>query len=81
METTHTFAGNDWIVLNVGGHRFETSLQTLTWVPNTFLASLFSGRYEARTNDDGAYCIDRDGMATSSLRYFSFQRHLSRLAV
>ena len=60
MERTHTFASN-WVVLNVGGVRFETSLQTLTSVPHTFLASMFSGRYAARTNDDGAYCIDRNG--------------------
>ena len=59
MERTHTFASN-WIVLNVGGVRFETSLQTLTSVPNTFLGSMFSGRYEAQTNE-GAHCIDRNG--------------------
>jgi len=63
MECTHTF-GSNWIVLNVGGVRFETSLQTLTSVSGTFLAAMFSGRHEARINAEGAYCIDRDGRAT-----------------
>jgi hypothetical protein len=60
MERTHTFA-NNWIVLNVGGVRFETSLQTLTSVPHTFLDSMFSGRYPLLANAEGACCIDRDG--------------------
>jgi KaiC/GvpD/RAD55 family RecA-like ATPase len=44
MEKAHTFQ-NSTIVLSVGGHRFETSRQTLTSVSGTYLASMFSGRY------------------------------------
>jgi hypothetical protein len=60
MEKTHSFQKNK-ILLNVGGHRFETSLQTLTSVPATYFASLFSGRYELDLDAEGTYSIDRDG--------------------
>ena len=43
MEKAHTFQ-NSTIVLSVGGHRFETSRQTLTSVSGSYLASMFSGR-------------------------------------
>ena len=36
-----------WTVkLNVGGHHFTTSLQTLTKDPNSMLAAMFSGKFE-----------------------------------
>jgi hypothetical protein len=60
MEKVHTFQTGQ-ILLNVGGHRFETSVQTLTSVPNTRFASMFSGRFELTPNADGAYFLDRDG--------------------
>jgi hypothetical protein len=59
-ENAHTFQ-NDIILLNVGVHRFETSRQTLTSVPDTYFASLFSGRFALTPNAEGAYFIDRDG--------------------
>jgi hypothetical protein len=43
MEGSHTFQTTK-IVLSVGGHRFETSRQTLTSVSGSYLASMFSGR-------------------------------------
>ena len=49
------------IQLNVGGHRFTTSLQTLTKDPNSMLAAMFSGKFEMKPADDGAFFIDRDG--------------------
>ncbi|PFX29375.1 uncharacterized protein LOC111324926 [Stylophora pistillata] len=49
------------IQLNVGGHRFTTSLQTLTKDPNSMLAAMFSGKFEMKPTDDGAFFIDRDG--------------------
>ena len=49
------------IRLDVGGHKFTTSLQTLTSVPDTYFASLFSGRFALTPNAEGAYFIDRDG--------------------
>ena len=47
--------------LNVGGHCFKTSVQTLTKDPNTMLAAMFSGKFEMKPCEDGAYFIDRDG--------------------
>jgi hypothetical protein len=61
MERTHTFQKKK-ILLNVGGHRFETSLQTLTSVPDTYFESLFSGRFELALDAEGTYSIDRDGV-------------------
>jgi hypothetical protein len=62
MEKAHTFQSSQIILLNVGGHRFETSLQTLTSIPDTYLSSMFSGRFELTPDDDdGAYYIERDG--------------------
>ena len=59
-ENAHAFQSNR-IHLNVGGHRFETSRQTLTSVPDTCLESMFSGRHELTPDADGTYFIDRDG--------------------
>ena len=41
-EKASTERKSSWIKLNVGGHRFETSLQTLTSVPDTYFSSYFS---------------------------------------
>ena len=60
MEKAHTFQTSK-ILLNVGGHRFETSLQSLTSVPHTYFASLFSGRFELVSDAEGVYFIGRDG--------------------
>jgi hypothetical protein len=49
------------VQLNVGGHRFETSLETLTSVPDSFFAAMFSGRFALAPGADGSYFIDRDG--------------------
>ncbi|XP_032401295.1 SH3KBP1-binding protein 1 isoform X2 [Xiphophorus hellerii] len=50
----------DIIHLNVGGKRFSTSRQTLTWVPDSFFSSLLSGRISTLKDDEGAIFIDRD---------------------
>ena len=60
MHKAHTFQTNK-IRLDVGGRKFTTSLQTLTSVPDTYLASLFSGRFELTHDAEGEYFIDRDG--------------------
>ena len=49
------------INLNVGGHRFTTSAQTLTKDSNSMLAAMFSGRFDLNPLGDGAVFIDRDG--------------------
>ena len=50
----------DIIQLNVGGRRFTTSKQTLTWIPDSFFASLLSGRIPSIRDEVGAIFIDRD---------------------
>jgi hypothetical protein len=47
--------------LNVGGHRFETSVQTLRQVPGNIFDAYFSGRYAQDACTDGSIFIDRDG--------------------
>ena len=47
--------------LNVGGHHFTTSIQTLTKDPKSMLAAMFSGRFEMKPSKDGSFFIDRDG--------------------
>ena len=49
------------INLNVGGHVFKTSVQTLTKDPNSMLAAMFSGKFEMKPSEDGSFFIDRDG--------------------
>ena len=49
------------VKLNVGGHYFTTSLQTLTKDPNSMLGTMFSGKYDTRAGEDSAVFIDRDG--------------------
>ncbi|XP_030600214.1 SH3KBP1-binding protein 1 [Archocentrus centrarchus] len=55
-----TVRSGDIIHLNVGGKRFSTSRQTLTWVPDSFFSSLLSGRISTLKDETGAIFIDRD---------------------
>ncbi|XP_050404253.1 BTB/POZ domain-containing protein KCTD3 isoform X1 [Patella vulgata] len=48
------------IHLNVGGTRFSTSRQTLTWIPDSFFTSMLSGRISSLRDETGAIFIDRD---------------------
>ncbi|XP_037079230.1 BTB/POZ domain-containing protein KCTD3-like [Pollicipes pollicipes] len=48
------------INLNVGGVRFSTSRQTLTWIQDTFFTALLSGRISSMRDETGAIFIDRD---------------------
>ena len=47
--------------LNVVGRCFTTSLQTLTKDPDSMLTAMFSGKFEVKPSEDGAFFIDRDG--------------------
>jgi hypothetical protein len=49
------------VELNVGGYRFETSVQTLRRLPHTFFDAYFSGQYAQDVCADGSIFIDRDG--------------------
>jgi hypothetical protein len=42
---THAEQQQGRVELNIGGHRFETSVQTLWRLPHTFFDAYFSGRY------------------------------------
>ena len=52
------------VILNVGGHHFTTSVQTLTKDPDSMLAAMFSGRFELKPYADGAFFIDRDELTS-----------------
>jgi hypothetical protein len=49
------------VELNIGGYRFETSVQTLRGIPHTFFDAYFSGRYAQVVCHDGSIFVDRDG--------------------
>jgi hypothetical protein len=49
------------IELNIGGVHFETSVQTLRRIPNTFFDAYFSGRYAQDVCGDGSIFVDRNG--------------------
>ncbi|KAK7104630.1 BTB/POZ domain-containing protein KCTD3-like [Littorina saxatilis] len=56
--------------LNVGGTRFSTSRQTLTWVQDSFFTSLLSGRISSHKDEVGAIFIDRDPKLFSQVLSF-----------
>ena len=60
MEKTYEFQTKK-VHLDVGGHKFTTSLATLTSVPDTYLEVMFSGRYPLVADLDNTYFIDRSG--------------------
>jgi hypothetical protein len=49
------------VVLDIGGYRYTTSVQTLRRLPGTFFDAYFSGRYIMDRSEDGSIFIDRDG--------------------
>jgi len=49
------------IKLDVGGHKFSTTRETLLKIPDSLLALMFSGRHQLKVQDDGRVFIDRDG--------------------
>jgi len=49
------------VKLDVGGHHFSTTLDTLTRVPDSNIGRMFSGRFPVQVNEDGRIFIDRDG--------------------
>ncbi|XP_043501074.1 BTB/POZ domain-containing protein KCTD3 isoform X1 [Polistes fuscatus] len=59
MTASYTL-GSDIVHLNVGGTRFSTSQQTLTWIPDSFFTALLSNRIASHQDLDGALFIDRD---------------------
>ncbi|XP_050486577.1 BTB/POZ domain-containing protein KCTD3 isoform X2 [Bombus huntii] len=60
MAVPPSFGLSDIVHLNVGGTRFSTSKQTLTWVPDSFFTALLSNRIASHRDEIGALFIDRD---------------------
>jgi hypothetical protein len=58
---THQEKQQGRVELNIGGYRFQTSVQTLRRVPHTFFDAYFSGRYAQDVCNDGSIFVDRDG--------------------
>jgi hypothetical protein len=57
-----TTAINGKVILDVGGKRYSTSVETLTREKNTFFTALFSKQWKLeRDPDDKSIFIDRDG--------------------
>ena len=50
----------DIIHLNVGGQRFSTSRQTLTWIPDSFFTAMLNGLISTNRDEQGYIFIDRD---------------------
>jgi hypothetical protein len=57
----HKEAQEDRVELNIGGYRFQTSVQALRRVPHTIFDAYFSGRYAQDVCADGSIFVDRDG--------------------
>jgi len=49
------------VLLDIGGSLFSTTTETLTKIPDSMIARMFSGRFPIHVNDDGRIFIDRDG--------------------
>ena len=60
MQDVYEFQSSP-VHLNIGGHRFTTSLQTLRRDKDSMLATMFSGRHKLLQESDGCYFVDRDG--------------------
>lgn len=60
MQDVYEFQSSP-VHLNIGGHRFTTSLQTLRRDKDSMLATMFSGRHKLVQESDGSYFVDRDG--------------------
>jgi hypothetical protein len=58
---THSEQQQGHVELNIGGHRYQTSVQTLRRLPHTFFDAYFSGRYAQDVCVDGSIFVDRDG--------------------
>jgi len=51
----------DRIMLDVGGHHFSTTIETLITIPESILGRMFSGRFPLSFTKDHRVFIDRDG--------------------
>ena len=54
------------ILLNVGGHQYQTRLSTLRKYNSSMLAAMFSGRHKLDKDEEGRYFLDSNG------KYFGY---------
>jgi hypothetical protein len=73
----HREAQEGCVELNIGGHRFETSVQALRRVPHTFFDAYFSGRYAQDVCNDGSIFVDRDGEHFGHILEYMRDGHVS----
>jgi hypothetical protein len=73
----HQAAHEGRVELNIGGFRFETSVQTLRRVPHTFFDAYFSGRYAQDVCADGSIFVDRGGEHFGHILEYMRDGHVS----
>ncbi|KAI1710731.1 BTB/POZ domain-containing protein [Ditylenchus destructor] len=59
MGQTNSANNSNWIRLNVGGEIFQTTKQTLSRHPDSYLARLVNGDLPSDKDESGAYVVDR----------------------
>lgn len=67
----------DHIELNVGGKLFDTTVATLTRLPNNLLEMMFTGRSPVPKDANGRFFIDRDGETFAHVLNFLRTRTLA----
>ncbi|KAI1707663.1 BTB/POZ domain-containing protein [Ditylenchus destructor] len=60
MTGNNSAPNNDWVRLNVGGKVFQTTKDTLSRYPESFLAGLVNSGVPSEKDETGAFLIDRD---------------------
>ena len=64
------FRKSEIIKLNIGGFKYETTVCTLTRIPDTYFTLLLSGRFPIQKDEKGAFFIDRDGQFFAPILIF-----------
>ncbi|KAI1702975.1 poly-adenylate binding protein, unique domain-containing protein [Ditylenchus destructor] len=60
MSGNNSTPNDDWVRLNVGGKVFQTTKDTLSRYPDSFLARLVNSGIPSDKDESGAYLIDAD---------------------
>lgn len=68
--TLPTLSSSSVVHLNIGGHRFTTTRDTLLSVPDTLFHPLLSNRFPCARDEQGAIFVDRDGQVSACILSF-----------
>ncbi|KAI1694642.1 BTB/POZ domain-containing protein [Ditylenchus destructor] len=60
MAENDAIPNNNWVRLNVGGRIFQTTKDTLSQYPDSFLARLINGGLPSQKDESDAYLLDND---------------------